>query len=153
MGFAALRALGMRTGMSSMTWFRKPDGSAAIADVVPRPPSAEVVSLMSHAHGADMNRAWANAVVNGMFTPIPRLYAAGAALVRTTGSGSRVVAVEGLDKARRELGNLIVEERLPMVGAAWTRGQARWIVVRHAETSAVESALERLTGSVRIQLG
>src|SRR5215475_14007816 len=37
----ALKALGLRTGLTHMEWFRRPDGSAAVSEVGARPPGAQ----------------------------------------------------------------------------------------------------------------
>ncbi|NJD19846.1 MAG: ATP-grasp domain-containing protein, partial [Gemmatimonadetes bacterium] len=71
----ALRGLGMRTGLSHMEWFRRPDGSVAISEVGARPPGARFGILISWAHDFDLIRAWAETVVFGRFTPRPRPYA------------------------------------------------------------------------------
>jgi hypothetical protein len=120
--------------------------------VAARPPSAPIVALMSHAHGADIYRAWANAVVHGLFAPIPRTHAAGCAFLRGRGDGTRVAAVHGLDEIRRLLGPLIVEERLPAPGqarAASYEGDG-WLIVKHAETAKVEQALAQIHATVRV---
>jgi carbamoylphosphate synthase large subunit len=41
---AALRALGLRTGLTHMEWFRRPDGSVAVSEVGARPPGAQITS-------------------------------------------------------------------------------------------------------------
>jgi hypothetical protein len=152
MGFAALRVLGMRSGISQMQWFRRKDGSAVISDVIARPPGAQILSLMSHAHGADLYRAWANAVVHDLFAPIPRQAAAGAVFFRGAGAGSRVVAVRGGDELRREIEPRVVEATFPEIGAgAWeSKG---WVVLRHENTAELGRMLEAIGSRVRIELG
>jgi hypothetical protein len=125
-----------------------------ILDIAPRPPRAPTLSLMSHAHGADMHRAWANVVVNGHFAPIPRSHAAGAALLPVRGRGTRVVNVRGLDKVKRDLGRMLVESRFPEVGKRVTRaGDDHYVLVRHQKTAAVEEAVAHVTSSVMVELG
>ncbi|HTR78134.1 MAG TPA: hypothetical protein VMH39_08485, partial [Gemmatimonadaceae bacterium] len=155
MGFAALRALGIGSGISTMEWFRRPDGTAVISEITARTPGGELMSLMSHAHGADMHRVWANAVVNGLVAPLPRLYAAGAAFLRGEGHGRRVVAVHGLDTIRKELGAVVVEAYLPRIGkpkSTSIKGEG-YVVVRHPETAVVDQALQRIIAGARVQLG
>jgi hypothetical protein len=120
MGFAALRALEMGSGIAEMKWFRRHDGSPVIAEVSARPPESHIMSLMGLAHGADMFRAWANAVVHGIFAPIPRLFAAGAAR-----------ASADLETIRREPGVAV-------------ESFGGFVLVRHAETRVVESITRRL---------
>ena len=152
LGFAALRALGMETGLSHMEWFRRADGTIAISEIGARPPGAQIVSLMSYAHDKDMFRAWARMVVFGEFSPPIRRYAAGAAFLRGQGAGERVRSVHGLDAAQRALGHLVVESSLP------NRGQGRsssyegegYVIIRHHRTAVVERALRRLISTVQI---
>jgi hypothetical protein len=133
MGFAALKALEIETGMASISWFRRLDGTPVIGHVTPNPTAGHVVSLMGLAHGADMYRAWGNAIVNGLFAPIPRLYAAGAAYFRAEGAGSTISAMPGLDGIVAELGN-------------------GFVLVRHAETAVVDDVLTRIVEAVRVSL-
>ncbi|MEQ9397570.1 MAG: ATP-grasp domain-containing protein [Longimicrobiales bacterium] len=150
----ALAALGMKTGLSHMEWFRRPDGSLAISEVGARPPGARFVNLISWAHDFDLFRAWAEAVVFGRFTPRDRPYAAGAAYLRGQGAG-RVRAVKGLEEIADELGPLVVEARMPQPGrpASGTYEGEGYIIVRHPETDVVREALARIVSRVRVELG
>ncbi|HSW31332.1 MAG TPA: ATP-grasp domain-containing protein [Longimicrobiales bacterium] len=151
---AALSALGMRTGLSHMEWFRRPDGSVAISEVGARPPGARFVNLISWAHDFDLFRAWAETVVLGRFTPRPRPYAAGAAYLRGQGEGT-VRAVTGLEEIARELGPLVVEAKLPRAGQApaGTYEGEGYVIVRHPETEVVKDALWKIVTRVRVELG
>lgn len=155
MGYAALRALGIQSGMSTMEWYRRADGKAVIADVHTRPPGTQLMALMGLAHGADMYRAWGNAAVNGLIVPIPRLYAAGAAFLRGTGVGSRVAAVRGLDKLRKELGDIVVEAYVPRIGKPKSDSYEGdgYVLLRHEDTAMVEQAIERVHATARVELG
>jgi hypothetical protein len=155
MGFAALKALGMDTGISSMSWLRRPDGTPIISNVTAHPPVGHIVALMGLAHGADMYRAWGNAVVNGLFAPIPRLYAAGAGYFRAQSDGSTISAVHGLDEIVQELGDIVVQVQAPQVGQASSNalGGDGFILVRHAETAVVDDALKRIADTVQVTLG
>ena len=147
-GFAALRVLRPATGLSTITWVRRADGTFAIADVSARPPREVLMAITGQAHDVDLHGAWANAAVRGLFTPIPRLYATGAAVLRVDGSGG---GVPGWEAARVALGDLVVEARVPEVGSAGD-GEA-FVVVRHPDTAVVEQALEELQASVRVERG
>ena len=57
----ALRSLGLRTGLTHMEWFRRPDGSVAVSEVGARPPGAQITSMLCYAHDFDLYRAWAAA--------------------------------------------------------------------------------------------
>ncbi len=150
----ALRALGMRTGLSHMEWFRRSDGSVAISEVGARPPGARFVNLISWAHDFDLFQAWAETVVFGRFTPRPRPYAAGAAYLRGQGQG-RVQAVRGLEEIARELGPLVVEAKMPQPGQtpSGTYEGEGYVIVRHPETDVVKDALRKIVTRVRVELG
>ncbi|HUX12512.1 MAG TPA: hypothetical protein VMW87_05765 [Spirochaetia bacterium] len=154
MGFAALKALGMDTGVSSMRWFRRLDGTAVVTDVIPSPPVEPIGSLMTLAHGTDIYRVWGNTIINGLFAPIPRLYAAGAAMFRTEGEGTTVSAVHGLAEIVEELGELVVRVEEPRVGQLWTDPLTSgcFVLLRHAETAVIDEALRRIADSVWVEL-
>jgi len=153
-GFRALEALGMGTGLSHMEWFRRPDGSLAISEVAARPPGAQFTTLISYAHDLDFYREWGRVMIFDEFHPPARKYAAGIAFLRGQGSG-RVKKIHGLDEAQRAFGPLVVEVRLPKQGqlpASSYEGEG-WVVMRHPDTSVVARALEHVVRLVRIELG
>jgi formate-dependent phosphoribosylglycinamide formyltransferase (GAR transformylase) len=151
--FRALDALGMRTGVSHMEWFRRKDGSIAISEVGCRPPGAQFCTLVSYAHDFDFYSVWARAAVFEEFTAPERKYSCGAAYLRGQGEG-RVAAIRGLEEAQRELGPLVVEAKLPQAGAspAGSYEGDGYVIVRHEETAVVERALQRLVSLVRVDL-
>lgn len=155
-GFRALAALGMHTGVSHMEWFRRRDGSIAVSEVGCRPPGAQICSLISYAHDFDFYAAWARVVMFDEFTPPRRVYSAGAAYLRGQGPAEgRVAAIRGLDQAQRELGALVVEAKLPKPGQSPSGGYEGegYVILRHEETAVVEMALQRLVSLVRVELG
>ena len=153
-GFAALKALGMGTGISHMEWFRRNDGSVAISEIAARPPGAQIMTLNSFTHDHDMYRAWAKLVVFEQFPQLERQYATGAAFLRGQGHG-RVKRIHGLERAQRELGHLVAEARLPQLGqpASTSYEGEGYAVLRHPETRVVENALRHLISTVRVELG
>jgi biotin carboxylase len=151
---AALKALGMQTGLTHMEWFRRRDGSVAISEVGARPPGAQITTLVSRAHDVDFLHAWARVMVYGEFDPPERRYAAGAAFLRGQGSGS-VKAIHGLEQAGRELGEMVTDVKLPEVGQTPTgsyEGEG-YVLLRHPETEVVKEALLRLISLIRVELG
>jgi biotin carboxylase len=149
----ALKALGMDTGLSHMEWFRRRDGSVAIGEVGARPPGAQITTLVSRANDIDFLAAWARVMIVGEFTPPERKYAVGAAFLRGQGSGS-VRAVHGLDAAANEVGALVCDYRIPVLGQAAVdsyEGEG-YIIVRHPETAVVEKALARIVSLIRVEL-
>lgn len=153
---AALDALGMKTGLSHMEWFRRKDGSVLVNEVGGRPPGANIMPLMSHAYQTDMWRKWAELMAFGRFDPPNRALATGTAFFRgtspTPGHG-RVVAVHGLAEAQAEVGPYVVERKLPVVGQPRSKSYEGegWAVVAHPDTRVVMQALKRLVELVRIE--
>jgi len=150
----ALPTLGLDTGLSHMEWFQRADGSVAVSEVGARPPGAQFTTLISYAHDFDLYAAWARLMVFDEFRPRPRPYAAGAAYLRGQGQGT-VQEVRGLGEIARDLGDLVVESRLPQPGQPQSgsyEGEG-YIIVRHPDTSVVEAALHRIVATVRVGLG
>jgi len=150
----ALDALGMQTGLSHMEWFRRPDGSVMVSEVGARPPGAQITSLISYAHDVDFYSAWAKLVVLDRFDPPQRAFAAGCAYLRGQGRG-RIRAVRGLRKVLAELGPLVVEKRVPTLGASPSSSYEGdgYVIVRHPDTTLVERALGYIVANVRVELG
>ena len=60
---AALRALGLRTGISHMEWFDRPQGPV-VSEVGARPPGANILLVNKAAYGVDMWQKWAELQVH-----------------------------------------------------------------------------------------
>jgi biotin carboxylase len=152
-GPAALRALGVRDAVTHMEWFRRPDGSIAVSEVAARPPGAQITSMLGYVHDVDFYRVWAELVTLGTFDPPERRYAAGTAYLRGQGRG-RVRAVHGVDELQREIGDLVVEARLPEVGqqASSSYEGEGYVIVRHPDTEVVRDAVHRIITLLRIEL-
>jgi len=152
-GFAALKALGMTTGLAHMEWFRRPDGSVAISEVGARPPGAQFTSLLSYAHDTDFYRLWARLAALEQFEAPERRYAVGCAYLRAQGDG-RVRAVHGVPEVAREVEGLVVEARLPRAGQATTgtyEGEG-FVILRHPDTAVVEQALARVITGLKVEI-
>jgi len=152
-GPAALRALGVRDGLTHMEWFRRPDGSVAISEVAARPPGAQLTSMHGYAHDIDLYRAWAELVIIGRFDPPERKYSTGTAYLRGMGHG-RVRVVHGVDEVQRDVGHLVVEARLPQPGqpAATDYVGEGYVIVRDPDTDVVRSALQRIVSGIRVEI-
>ncbi len=153
-GFAAVKALGLRTGLSHMEWFRLADGSVAISEVGARPPGAQICTLLSYAHDIDLYRAWPQLMANKRFDVPERRYATGAAYVRGQGRG-RVRHIAGVDEVQRKFGSLVVEAKLPQAGQHRNDSYEGdgYIIVRHPDTDVVQSALSEIVATIQVQLG
>jgi Carbamoyl-phosphate synthase L chain, ATP binding domain len=151
---AALRALGLRTGLTHMEWFRRPDGTVAVSEVAVRPPGAQISSMLCYAHDFDLYRAWARLMVHGSFTRPERTWSVGTVFLRGQGTG-RVRGVHGLGELPPEIRALVIESRLPQAGqvsSASYEGDG-FVIVRHPDTAVVTDALRRLVTTVRVELG
>ena len=84
-GPAALRALGLRTGLAHVEWFRLPDGSVAISEAGARPPGAQITTMLGLAHDTDMYRVWARLMMTGEFDFLHRAWSVGTAYLRGHG--------------------------------------------------------------------
>jgi hypothetical protein len=153
--YQALDALGMRTGMSHLEWFRRRDGSVAVSEVGARPPGGQLTRMMSRANEFDCEGAWARLMITGEFEPPERSYAVGNAYLRAQGHGDRIIALHGLEEADREVGHLVTDVKLPHIGQAPSRHYTGdgYVIVRHPETAVVRDALHRIISCVRVQLG
>lgn len=152
-GPRALDCLGMVTGMTHMEWFRRADGSIAISEVAARPPGAQFTSLISYAHEKDMYSAWAELVCFERFEVPERRFAAGAAYLRGQGTG-RVAQVHGIDRAREELGDLVIEAKIPRPGtpkASSYEGEG-YVILRHPDTDRVREGLRRVVQLLQVEL-
>jgi hypothetical protein len=144
----------MTTGISHMEWFRRQDGTVAISEVAARPPGAQITTLMSKAHDFDLLTEWARAMIFGEFHVPQRRYAVGAAYLRGQGQG-RIVKISGVDEVQRAVGNLVVDFKMPQVGATPSTSYEGdgYIIVRHAETRRVEEAVMKIISTIRVELG
>ncbi len=153
-GFRALDVLGMETGLSHMEWFLRPDGSVAISEVGARPPGAQFTTLISYAHDIDFYRAWAKLMIDDSFDVPQRSYACGSVFLRGQGKGP-VQEIVGLEEVRRELGDVIVEAKVPREGqpqASSYEGEG-YLILRHPDTRVVEQGLAKILKTVQIRLG
>jgi biotin carboxylase len=152
MGFAAIEALGLDDGMTHMEWFERPDGTLAIGEIAQRPPGANISRMTGLVHGIDPYRAWARAVVDGeLDAPWERKFAVGCAFLRGMGQG-RIAGVTGVHEANEAIGNLIVEAKLPTLGATKADSYEGdgFVIVRHERTDVVKAALKKVIESVKV---
>jgi len=150
---AALRALGLHTGLTHMEWFRRPDGSVAVSEVGARPPGAQITSMLCYAHDFDLYRAWAELMVDGTFSPPLRQWSAGTVYLRGQGAG-RVTATRGLDLLPAAVTDLVVDSRLPSPGqpSSGSYEGDGYITVRDRDTGVVTASLKMILTTVRVEL-
>ncbi len=150
----ALKALGLRTGLTHMEWFRRPDGTVAVSEVAARPPGAQITSMLCYAHDFDLYTAWARLEVAGTFDPPERRWSAGTVYLRGQGAG-HVRATHGLDALPPGVSSLVIDSRLPQPGqpSSGSYEGDGYITVRHPDTAVVTEALKTLVTTVRVELG
>ena len=151
---AALRALGLETGLSHMEWFRRPDGSVAVSEVGARPPGAGISSALGYAHDDDLYAIWPRLMLIDQFDPPARRWSVGVAYLRGEGSG-KIRALHGVEPLQKDLGHLVVEARLPQIGQvpSGTYSGDGWVIVRHADTAVVYEAIQQIITRLRVEVG
>lgn len=150
-GKKALDILGMKTGLSHMEWFRRPDGSIAISEVAARPPGAQFTTLISRSCDFDVVRAWARLMVYEEAVTPEIQYCSGAAYLRGQGEG-RVSQVEGLETIRTKYADIITDIRIPKIGQEKSvsyEGEG-FVILRHPNAGVVEEALKEIVETVKV---
>ena len=151
-GLKAVRALSVGNAITHMEGFLLAEGGLAFTDATLRPAGARICPMLEFAYDVDPHLAWARVAVDGCFDgPWERRYAVGTFFLRGMGSG-RVEHIGGIEAVRQHLGALLVDARLPRVGAtkSATYTGDGYITVRHPETEVVEDALQLIAQTVRI---
>jgi len=141
------------TALTHMEWFLRDDGTGLVNEVGARPPGVHIMPLMGLAHDTDLFADWARLIAFDAFTARPRRFAAGSAFFRGQGGGSRVVAVEGVERAVAEAGDALVELRAPQLGQPRAEGYEGegWAIVKHATTDGVKRALRVLIEAIQVR--
>jgi biotin carboxylase len=155
MGMAAIKALGMGTGITHMEWYRKPSGEAVFGEIACRPPGANMVDLMNYASDIDLFLAWARAVARREFTtPVERRYNAAIIFKRAIGQG-RIARQVGVGDYVRRFGPHIARLDLLPVGAPRRDWKQTFlsdgnIVVRHPDAEITLAMARAATTDVRL---
>lgn len=146
-----IRTLGLTDGLSHLEWFRRIDGTIAVSEVGARPPGGQLTSITGFAHDFNIHRAWAELMVFNRWPKLERRYATGAAFIRGQGQG-RIRAIYGLQQIHKELGDIIVETKIPQIGqpGSSTYTGDGYILLRHPVTSVIEKALDRIINTIRV---
>jgi hypothetical protein len=63
--------------------------------------------------------------------------------------------VHGVEEIRAALGDLLIDAKIPQVGATPSTSYEGdgWMIVRHPETKVVEEAVTKIISSVRVEVG
>jgi len=151
-GLAAVRALSPGNAMTHMEGFLVDGGGVCFTDATLRPAGARIGPMLAFAYDIDPYLAWARIAVDGCFDgPWERKYAVGTIFLRRPGSGT-VKEIFGMESIRSQLDSLLVDVRMPRVGAAKSATYTGdgYVTVRHPETRAVEDALDLISETVHI---
>lgn len=150
---AALSALGLKTGLSHMEWFRRADGGVTIGEVGARPPGVNIMEINGLVHGADLWKSWAELQAFDRWSvPSTRVRAAGCAFLRAQGPGRTVRGVMHQEEVEKRLGKRIVRAQWPKPGqprSSHYEGDG-YVVVADDTTEGVMDALEHLVRTVRV---
>jgi len=151
--FGAAAGTAAGTALTHMEWFLREDGTRLVNEVGARPPGVHIMPLMGLAHGTDMFADWARLMALDAFTPKPRQFAAGSAFFRGQGGGTRVVAVDGIERAVAEAGDALVELRAPRPGMVRNEGYEGegWAIVKHETTEGAKRALRALIENIQVR--
>lgn len=152
-GPAALKALGVQTAFSHLEWFARPDGSVAVSEVGARPPGAQISAMIGYSHDVDFFDLYARLVLLDSAQVPERRWATGTAYLRGMGRG-RVRAVHGVDEVKGDVGDLVVDVRLPRPGqpSSTSYEGEGYVTVRHRDTDVVRQALDRIVTGLRVEL-
>lgn len=151
-GLAATRALEVGSAMTHMEGFLLEGGGVSFTDATLRPAGARIGPMLAFAYDMDPRLAWARAAVDDSFDgPWEREHAVGTIFLRGVGGGL-VEHVSGVAEAKRHVGRMVVEARLPRAGtpASATYTGDGFITLRHEETRAVEEALQLIAETVHV---
>ena len=152
-GLAAVKALSVGNSFTHMEGFLDPHGRLlGFTDATLRPAGARIGPMLGFAYDIDPYRAWARVAVDGCFDgPWQRKYAVGTIFLRGTGSGV-IEHVDGIEKIKSELGDLIVDARWPKPGArkSDTYTGDGYITIRYPDTTKVKTALEWSRDTIKI---
>jgi hypothetical protein len=151
-GLAAVRALSVGDAMTHMEGFLNESGRPCFIDATLRPAGARIAPMLAFAYDIDPYFVWARLMLDGSFDgPWERKFAVGTVFLRGAGSG-KIESVEGFETVQRELEALLMDHRLPQIGAAkaGTYTGDGYITIRHPETQAVAAALDFIAQTIRI---
>lgn len=151
-GLQAARAMSVGDAMTHMEGFLSSAGGVFFIDATLRPAGARIAPMLAFAYDIDPYLVWARVMLDGCFDgPWERKFAAGTIFLRGRGSG-RIVSVAGMETVKRELGEMLMEARLPAAGApkSETYTGDGYVTVRHPETKVVEDALDFIARTVNV---
>jgi hypothetical protein len=155
LGAEVARALGIGTSATHMEWFFGPKG-LRFSEIGCRPPGVGVWDLYGAANDFDLYREWALAIVSGRVgTPPSRRFSAGMIALRPDRDG-RIAGYEGVDEARRQVGEWLLDAHLPPAGTPTQPVEGgymanAWIRMRHPDYDVLRRMLDFVGETVRVR--
>ncbi len=155
LGRRVIEALGFQSGFTHMEWYLRANGEVVFGEIGGRPPGARQVDQMNYACDFDSFREWARIVCWGALeAKIERRYNVATIFKRAQGPG-RIVAIDGLERLRRDFGPAIVWENLLPVGAQrrnWlqTLISDGFLVLRHPDLQTTLRMADRVGEELRL---
>ncbi|HUP60964.1 MAG TPA: hypothetical protein VNA69_11145 [Thermoanaerobaculia bacterium] len=158
LGVDLLKAFGHESGFTHMEWYLKSDGEAVFGEVACRPPGAHTVDTMNFANDIDLFHAWAEAVVNGVWTvELERRYNCAIIFKRAQGQG-HIRRIEGLDRILASFGEHIPAFDLLPIGAHrrdWVKTLLSdgYVFVRHPDLDTTCEMADRVGTDLQMYAG
>ena len=155
LGRRAVRALGMRDGMTHMEWFRTASGEVVFGEIACRPGGACVVDLMNYTGDIDLFREWARVVTQRRFeASTDRKHNVAIIFKRAEGHG-RIHHIAGLTEYYHRYRPHIVEDTLLRPGTPRRDWKATllsdgYLVVRHPRWEAAKEMAFAAATDVRL---
>jgi biotin carboxylase len=152
-GQRVITALGLVDCATHMEWFFGPKG-LKVSEIGARPAGERIWDMHAAGNEFDLYGAWAAAVLHGRAEGTPtRRYAVGSVQIRPDRDG-RYVAHEGVEAAKKRLGDALIECEIPPRGAPTQPLEKGWHVntwfrVRHTDYDRLRAELDHLARTVK----
>ncbi len=118
-GARVIKALGLKTAMTHMEWFRREsDGKIYIGEIAARPPGHPVIDVHNYAHDIDIFAEWGKLMIyDKNFIIAEPKHNVGAACLRAQGEGQTITGISGVEDAKERLKDFITGLHLPEIGS------------------------------------
>lgn len=156
-GRKVIKALGIQTGMTHMEWFFCADrkskaGRIVVGEIGARPPGAQFTDCTGLVYDMDIHLVWAKLMVDGVWIgKNQRVRSIAAAFLRGKGDG-KISSVKNLSSAQEKMGSLVVNCKLPVLGALKSNSYEGdgWVIMAHEDDEVVKRAALDLIRTVEI---
>ncbi len=155
LGKRVIEVFEIGTSATHMEWFYGPKG-LKFSEIGCRPPGVSVWDLYGAANDLDMYEEWAKLIAYGKTDArASRQYSAGMIALRPDRDGE-IVAYEGLDEMKRDLGSHILDMHIPPPGSG-TQGVEggyhanAWIRMRHPDYDELHKMMDHVGETVHVK--